>query len=194
MGQNLQNILQPWRFLLQILHRKKSCEGICALLEKFSRNNITIFRSGFIFTFTSVSYFLFFFFFSFLLFSDLYFFYSLLFIFLCLLALFSLVHMRKLSCYLPFFSLLIFHIPSVSLEKMSLSYFMFICAFLIRQTNESFTIFSVVPRQLWPLHCGNTHLKPTDHCSVYPSSPQSVSWMDVHESGVLWLHHRSVIL
>lgn len=194
MGQNLQNILQPWRFLLQILHRKKSCEGICALLEKFSRNNITIFRSGFIFTFTSVSYFLVFFFFSFLLFSDLYFFYSLLFIFLCLLALFSLVHMRKLSCYLPFFSLLIFHIPSVSLEKMSLSYFMFICAFLIRQTNESFTIFSVVPRQLWPLHCGNTHLKPTDHCSVYPSSPQSVSWMDVHESGVLWLHHRSVIL
>ena len=194
MGQNLQNILQPWRFLLQILHRKKSCEGICALLEKFSRNNITIFRSGFIFTFTSVSYFLVFFFFSFLLFSDLYFFYSLLFIFLCLLALFSLVHMRKLSCYLPFFSLLIFHIPSVSLEKMSLSYFMFICAFLIRQTNESFTIFSVVPRQLWPLHCGNTHLKPTDHCSVYPSSPQSVSWMDVHESGVLWLHHWSVIL
>lgn len=154
----------------------------------------SIFRSGFIFTFTSVSYFLVFFFFSFLLFSDLYFFYSLLFIFLCLLALFSLVHMRKLSCYLPFFSLLIFHIPSVSLEKMSLSYFMFICAFLIRQTNESFTIFSVVPRQLWPLHCGNTHLKPTDHCSVYPSSPQSVSWMDVHESGVLWLHHRSVIL
>ena len=191
MGQNLQNILQPWRFLLQILHRKKSCEGICTLLEKFSRNNITIFRSGFIFTFTSVSYFLvFFFFLLFLLFSDSYLFYSPL---LCLLALFPLVHMRELSFYLLFFSLLIFHILSVSLEKMSLSYFMFICAFLIRQTNESFTIFLVVPRQLWPLHCGNTHLKPTDHCSVYPSSPQSVSWMDVHESGVLWLHHRSVI-
>lgn len=65
MGQNLQNILQPWRFLLQILHRKKSCEGICTLLERFSRNNITIFRSGFIFTFTCVSYFLVFFFFFF---------------------------------------------------------------------------------------------------------------------------------
>ena len=66
------------------------------------------------------------FFFLFLLFSDLYLFYSPL---LCLLALFPLVHMRKLSFYLLFFSLLIFHILSVSLEKMSLSYFMFICAF-----------------------------------------------------------------
>ena len=189
MGQNLQNILQPWRFLLQILHRKKSCEGICALSEKFSRNNITIFVP--VSSLLLLLCLIFWFFFRFLLFSDLYLFYSPL---LCLLALFPLVHMGELSFYLLFFfSLLIFHILSVSLKKMSLSYFMFICAFIIRQTNESFTIFSVVPRQLWPLHCGNTHLKPTDHCSVYPSSPQSVSWMDVHESGVLWLHHRSVI-